>query len=174
MGCPKPCSVRSRERKRAQEALVELNATLEKQVTERTEQLRKKRGSAAPSAEHGSCRTVDWRRGARRQQSAAGHHRQSRHHSAKSADRIGPSPASRQICVERSSTCCQPDTTASSVLASAASRSKPIDVNMLVNGLSDMVHRTLARRSRWRPCSGQDCGAWKPIPPNWRASVSPS
>jgi hypothetical protein len=113
--------------------------------------------------------------GARRQQSAAGHHRQSRHHSAKSADRIGSSPASRQICVERSSTCCQPDTTASSVLASAASRSKPIDVNMLVNGLSDMVHRTLARRSRWRPCSGQDCGAWKPIPPNWRprSSISP-
>jgi PAS domain S-box-containing protein len=56
----------------------------------------KKRGSSTSVSEDGSCRSVDWRCGARFQQSVAGDHRQSRHASTQSAQGIRPTSTCRQ------------------------------------------------------------------------------
>jgi signal transduction histidine kinase len=46
---------------------------------------------------------------------------------------------------------------------------KPIEVDRLVLGISDMLNRALARSSSWRSSQRRDCGEWKPIPTSLKA-----
>ncbi|MCC8945335.1 PAS domain S-box protein [Bradyrhizobium sp. Arg62] len=131
------------ERKRAQEALVELNATLEKQVIERTEQLKRNEealrqsqkmeavGQLTGGVAHdfnnllqvimGNLDTLQ-----RNVPSDSAHLQRAVRHAMNGAQRAA-SLTQRLLAFSRR----QP------------LDPKPIDVNVLVNGLSEMVHRTL-------------------------------
>ncbi|MEH2571892.1 GAF domain-containing hybrid sensor histidine kinase/response regulator [Bradyrhizobium sp. AZCC 1708] len=131
------------ERKRAQEALVELNATLEKQVIERTEQLKRNEealrqsqkmeavGQLTGGVAHdfnnllqviiGNLDTLQ-----RNIPSDSAHLQRAVRHAMNGAQRAA-SLTQRLLAFSRR----QP------------LDPKPIDVNVLVNGLSEMVHRTL-------------------------------
>jgi PAS domain S-box-containing protein len=131
------------ERKRAQEALVQLNATLERQVTERTEQLRKNEealrqsqkmeavGQLTGGVAHdfnnllqviiGNLETIQ-----RNVPSESGRLQRAAKHAMNGAQRAA-TLTQRLLAFSRR----QP------------LDPKPLDVNVLVNGLSEMVHRTL-------------------------------
>ncbi|OMI05976.1 histidine kinase [Bradyrhizobium brasilense] len=147
------------ERKRAQEALVELNATLEKQVVERTEQLRKNEealrqsqkmeavGQLTGGVAHdfnnllqviiGNLDTIKRNlpeESARLQRAAK--------HAMKGAQRAA-TLTQRLLAFSRR----QP------------LDPKPLDVNVLVNGLSEMVHRTLSETISVETVLG--AGVWR-------------
>ena len=131
------------ERKKAQEALVELNATLEQQVTERTEQLRKNEealrqsqkmeavGQLTGGVAHdfnnllqviiGNLDTLQ-----RNLPGESGRLQRAAKHAMNGAQRAA-ALTQRLLAFSRR----QP------------LDPKPLDVNVLVNGLSDMIHRTL-------------------------------
>jgi PAS domain S-box-containing protein len=131
------------ERKKAQEALVQLNTTLEQQVTERTEQLQKKEealrqaqkmeavGQLTGGVAHdfnnllqviiGNLETLQ-----RNLPGESGRLQRAAKHAMNGAQRAA-SLTQRLLAFSRR----QP------------LDPKPLDVNVLVNGLSDMIHRTL-------------------------------
>ncbi|MBR0789910.1 PAS domain S-box protein [Bradyrhizobium manausense] len=131
------------ERKKAQEALVQLNSTLEQQVTERTEQLRKNEealrqaqkmeavGQLTGGVAHdfnnllqviiGNLDTLQ-----RNLPQESGRLQRAAKHAMNGAQRAA-SLTQRLLAFSRR----QP------------LDPKPLDINMLVNGLSDMIHRTL-------------------------------
>jgi PAS domain S-box-containing protein len=131
------------ERKRAQEALVELNATLEQQVTERTEQLRKNEDALRQS----------------QKMEAVGQLTGGVAHdfnnllqiiigNLDTLQRNLPAESARlQRAARNAMTGAQRAATLTQRLLAFSRRQpldpKPLDVNLLVNGLSDMVHRTL-------------------------------
>ena len=107
-------------------------------------------GAAAPGAEDGGDRPAHRRRRARLQQSADRHHRQSRIAAARArrrrARRRSPAPArSTTRCAARSG---RPRSRSGCSPSRAASRSirKPVDVNRLVTGMSDLLRRTLGEQ----------------------------
>nr|CUT16563.1 sensory box histidine kinaseresponse regulator CDS [Bradyrhizobium sp.] len=131
------------ERKRAQEALVELNATLEGQVTERTEQLRKNEealrqsqkmeavGQLTGGVAHDFNNLLQIIMG-----------------NLDTLQRNLPSESGRlQRAARNAMTGAQRAATLTQRLLAFSRRQpldpKPLDVNALVNGLSDMIHRTL-------------------------------
>ncbi|UFW91728.1 PAS domain S-box protein (plasmid) [Bradyrhizobium barranii] len=131
------------ERKRAQEALVELNATLEGQVTERTEQLRKNEealrqsqkmeavGQLTGGVAHDFNNLLQIIMG-----------------NLDTLQRNLPSESGRlQRAARKAMTGAQRAATLTQRLLAFSRRQpldpKPLDVNALVNGLSDMIHRTL-------------------------------
>ncbi|OSI78665.1 PAS domain S-box protein [Bradyrhizobium canariense] len=131
------------ERKRAQEALVELNATLERQVTERTEQLRKNEEALRQS----------------QKMEAVGQLTGGVAHdfnnllqiilgNLDTLQRNLPAESGRlQRAARNAMTGAQRAATLTQRLLAFSRRQpldpKPLDVNALVNGLSDMIHRTL-------------------------------
>jgi PAS domain S-box-containing protein len=131
------------ERKRAQEALVELNATLERQVTERTEQLRKNEEALRQS----------------QKMEAVGQLTGGVAHdfnnllqiilgNLDTLQRNLPAESGRlQRAARNAMTGAQRAATLTQRLLAFSRRQpldpKPLDVNTLVNGLSDMIHRTL-------------------------------
>ncbi|MCK1656180.1 PAS domain S-box protein [Bradyrhizobium sp. 151] len=131
------------ERKRAQEALVELNATLERQVTERTEQLRKNEEALRQS----------------QKMEAVGQLTGGVAHdfnnllqiilgNLDTLQRNLPAESGRlQRAARNAITGAQRAATLTQRLLAFSRRQpldpKPLDVNALVNGLSDMIHRTL-------------------------------
>lgn len=131
------------ERKRAQEALVELNGTLERQVTERTEQLRKNEealrqsqkmeavGQLTGGVAHDFNNLLQIIMG-----------------NLDTLQRNLPTESGRlQRAARNAMTGAQRAATLTQRLLAFSRRQpldpKPLDVNALVNGLSDMIHRTL-------------------------------
>ncbi|MGY2939610.1 CheY-like chemotaxis protein [Bradyrhizobium sp. GM6.1] len=130
-------------RKRAQEALVDLNATLERQVTERTEQLRKNEEALRQS----------------QKMEAVGQLTGGVAHdfnnllqiilgNLDTLQRNLPAESGRLLRAARNAmTGAQRAATLTQRLLAFSRRQsldpKPLDVNALVNGLSDMIHRTL-------------------------------
>ncbi|MCP1972915.1 ATP-binding protein [Bradyrhizobium elkanii] len=131
------------ERKRAQEALVQLNATLEKQVLERTEQLRRNEqalrqsqkmeavGQLTGGVAHDFNNLLQVIMG-----------------NLDTLQRNIPSDSARlQRAVRHATNGAQRAASLTQRLLAFSRRQpldpKPIDVNVLVNGLSEMVHRTL-------------------------------
>jgi PAS domain S-box-containing protein len=147
------------ERRRAQEALVELNSTLEKQVTERTEQLRKNEealrqsqkmeavGQLTGGVAHdfnnllqviiGNLDTIQ-----RNLPSESGRLQRAAKHAMNGAQRAA-ALTQRLLAFSRR----QP------------LDPKPLDVNVLVNGLSEMVHRTLGETISVETVLG--AGVWR-------------
>ncbi|MET4218683.1 signal transduction histidine kinase [Bradyrhizobium sp. LB14.3] len=147
------------ERKRAQEALVELNATLEKQVTERTDQLRKNEealrqsqkmeavGQLTGGVAHdfnnllqviiGNLDTLQ-----RNLPADSGRLLRAAKHAMNGAQRAA-ALTQRLLAFSRR----QP------------LDPKPLDVNALVNGLSEMVHRTLSETISVETVLG--AGVWR-------------
>lgn len=131
------------ERKRAQEALVELNATLERQVIERTEQLRKNEEALRQS----------------QKMEAVGQLTGGVAHdfnnllqiilgNLDTLQRNLPAESGRlQRAARNAMTGAQRAATLTQRLLAFSRRQpldpKPLDVNTLVNGLSEMIHRTL-------------------------------
>ncbi|MGY3369936.1 PAS domain S-box-containing protein [Bradyrhizobium sp. GM2.4] len=131
------------ERKQAQEALVDLNATLERQVTERTEQLRKNEEALRQS----------------QKMEAVGQLTGGVAHdfnnllqiilgNLDTLQRNLPAESGRLLRAARNAmTGAQRAATLTRRLLAFSRRQpldpKPLDVNALVNGLSDMIHRTL-------------------------------
>jgi PAS domain S-box-containing protein len=147
------------ERKRAQEALVDLNATLERQVTERTEQLRKNEDALRQS----------------QKMEAVGQLTGGVAHdfnnllqiiigNLDTLQRNLPAESARlQRVVRNAMTGAQRAATLTQRLLAFSRRQpldpKPLDVNLLVNGLSEMVHRTLGETIAVETVLG--AGVWR-------------
>jgi signal transduction histidine kinase len=153
----KGCSVKIEERKRAQEALVELNSTLERQVTERTEQLRKNEEALRQS----------------QKMEAVGQLTGGVAHdfnnllqiiigNLDTLQRNVPAESARRA-VKNAMNGAQRAATLTQRLLAFSRRQpldpKPLDVNALVNGLSEMVHRTLGETISVETVLG--AGVWR-------------
>ncbi len=147
------------ERKRAQEALVELNSTLERQVTERTEQLRKNEEALRQS----------------QKMEAVGQLTGGVAHdfnnllqiiigNLETLQRNLPIESARlQRAAKNAMNGAQRAATLTQRLLAFSRRQpldpKPLDLNVLVNGLSDMVHRTLGETIAVETVLG--AGVWR-------------
>jgi PAS domain S-box-containing protein len=147
------------ERKRAQEALVDLNATLERQVTERTEQLRKNEDALRQS----------------QKMEAVGQLTGGVAHdfnnllqiiigNLDTLQRNLPAESGRlRRAVRNATTGAHRAATLTQRLLAFSRRQpldpKPLDVNLLVNGLSEMVHRTLGETIAVETVLG--AGVWR-------------
>jgi len=147
------------ERKRAQEALVGLNSTLERQVTERTEQLRKNEEALRQS----------------QKMEAVGQLTGGVAHdfnnllqiiigNLETLQRTLPIESARlQRAAKNAMNGAQRAATLTQRLLAFSRRQpldpKPLDLNVLVNGLSDMVHRTLGETIAVETVLG--AGVWR-------------
>jgi PAS domain S-box-containing protein len=147
------------ERKRAQEALVELNATLEKQVTERTEQLRKNEEALRQSQKMEAVGQLTG--GVAHDfnnllQVIIGNLDTIKRNLPEESPRLQRAAKHAMNGAQRAATLTQ------RLLAFSRRQPldpKPLDVNVLVNGLSDMVHRTLSETISVETVLG--AGVWR-------------
>ena len=153
------------ERKRAQEALTDLNATLERQVVERTEQLRRNEEALRQS----------------QKMEAVGQLTGGVAHdfnnllqviigNLETLQRNLPADSPRlQRAMRHAMNGAQRAAALTQRLLAFSRRQpldpKPIDVNVLVNGLSDMVHRTLGETIAVETVLGAGCW-WVEVDPN--------
>ena len=147
------------ERKRAQEALVELNATLEKQVTERTEQLRKNEEALRQSQKMEAVGQLTG--GVAHDfnnllQVIIGNLDTIKRNLPEESARLQRAAKHAMNGAQRAATLTQ------RLLAFSRRQPldpKPLDVNALVNGLSEMVHRTLSETISVETVLG--AGVWR-------------
>lgn len=147
------------ERKRAQEALVELNATLEKQVVERTEQLRKNEEALRQSQKMEAVGQLTG--GVAHDfnnllQVIIGNLDTIKRNLPEESARLQRAAKHAMNGAQRAATLTQ------RLLAFSRRQPldpKPLDVNVLVNGLSEMVHRTLSETISVETVLG--AGVWR-------------
>jgi signal transduction histidine kinase len=147
------------ERRRAQEALVELNATLEKQVLERTEQLRKNEEALRQSQKMEAVGQLTG--GVAHDfnnllQVIIGNLDTIKRNLPEESARLQRAAKHAMNGAQRAATLTQ------RLLAFSRRQPldpKPLDVNLLVNGLSEMVHRTLSETISVETVLG--AGVWR-------------
>jgi PAS domain S-box-containing protein len=153
------------ERKRAQEALTELNATLEGQVVERTEQLRRNEEALRQSQKMEAVGQLTG--GVAHDfnnllQVIIGNLETLQRNLATDSPRLQRAMRHAMNGAQRAAALTQ------RLLAFSRRQPldpKPIDVNVLINGLSDMVHRTLGETIAVETVLGAGC---------WRVEVDPN
>jgi PAS domain S-box-containing protein len=160
------------ERKRAQEALIELNATLEGQVVERTEQLRRNEEALRQSQKMEAVGQLTG--GVAHDfnnllQVIIGNLETLQRNLPTDSPRLQRAMLHAMNGAQRAAALTQ------RLLAFSRRQPldpKPIDVNVLVNGLSDMVHRTLGETIAVETVLGAGCWWVEVDPTSWKQRSS--